>query len=636
MVNRQSIIQAYGEKAMTRIIDDLGVQGFNARTRTGLCPFHNEKTGSFTFNMKTNTFHCFGCGENVDIISHYMDYENLSFIQAVEKACNEAGIISGIESNKQMKRIEEKQYIKPTISTEALNSKMVQHFEERGISKATLEYWRVKSAINNFRVDKDKWDKRKCFVFECYDDNNELIHSSYRTSNKLFAQSKGTKAILWGQWHIDPTKTLYITEGQIDAMSIWQAGIKNVVSIPSGAANRNYLELNYEFLNQFEEIVFWIDDDNPGRIAGDNLKSKFQDARIIFHKEFKDANEVLMNLGHEEINRFLSEKPPLPTGIKGIDEAGYSIDEPTEEQRIETGFSEFDEHVEDWRLQQLSIVFGRDNEGKSTFMSQVITHQLKKRVKTFLFSAELGDQSIQDWLYRQLIGTGKNCFVKKQGKYKEKFYLKPEVLKGIRKYTKDHLYIIDNTNDEILQNNETLFKGLKVLAIKFGVKLFVLDNLQSVMIQKHSDVNRDQSQFAERCRQFAKKHNVHVVLVAHPHKIEELTADETTEVGNLKKDNISGSKDISNKAHNIISIERDFSGEHFDMILTNLKDKNEGRRKGFKYFFDKDTNRFYSDLTVYKQNLELEKLIPRTETFYNGTKQTFEGGEMCNLEEVPV
>lgn len=626
MIDRKRLVELYGDKVKDTLVNEYGLE-YKERDKNALCPFHHEKTPSFTYNDKDFTWKCFGCGIHFDIISYYVDVKGMSYLEAIKQVASEIGVDPEIDDNSQIKRIEQQEFKKPTIKTIDYDNNIVSFFKSRGIGEETIKHWRIKKAAAEFKT-KDGFEKKGCIVFDYYDEYGDLVHSAYRSKDKEFLQSKETKAILWGLWHLKPEGTLYITEGQIDAMTLWQCGFKNVVSVPSGASNLKYLEYNYDYLKKFDELVFWIDNDEAGRKAGERFKSKFPDARIVFHKECKDANDVLNTLGCEEIKRFLNQSPPLPDGIKSINDAYYNTEEAPEEERIETGFKEFDRHVSDWRTGQLTVVFGRDNEGKSTVMSQIITHQIKKGVKTFLYSAELGDQSVQDWLYRQLIGEGKDCYVKAKGKYEEQFYLKPEVLEAIRQFTKDKVYILDKTNDEIVEDNEVLFKRMGLLASKFGVKLFILDNLQSVMIQTHSDLNRDQSMFMEKCRRFAQNYKTHVIVVAHPHKVDELVATEETKVGNLTKDSISGSKDISNKAHNVISIERDFTGTYFDMIITNLKDKHKGIRAGFKFRFDGLTNRFYSGETPISPNQELLKMIPKTVKYYNGSEQTFKNGEL--------
>ena len=62
------------------------------REHAGLCPFHNEKTPSFTISEEKNFYHCFGCGAHGDVIGYVMRTENLSFPEAIERLADEAGI----------------------------------------------------------------------------------------------------------------------------------------------------------------------------------------------------------------------------------------------------------------------------------------------------------------------------------------------------------------------------------------------------------------------------------------------------------------------------------------------------------------------------------------------------------------
>ena len=66
----------------------------------GLCPFHNEKTPSFSISPEKEIFHCFGCGAGGNSITFLMDYEKISFIEALEKIADKYGISLNYEKNK--------------------------------------------------------------------------------------------------------------------------------------------------------------------------------------------------------------------------------------------------------------------------------------------------------------------------------------------------------------------------------------------------------------------------------------------------------------------------------------------------------------------------------------------------------
>ncbi|MBW7851107.1 MAG: DNA primase [Rhodospirillales bacterium] len=74
------------------------------REYTGLCPFHNEKTPSFTVNEEKGFFHCFGCGAHGDVVGFEMRAANLSFPEAVERLAAEAGVVPPQESREERER----------------------------------------------------------------------------------------------------------------------------------------------------------------------------------------------------------------------------------------------------------------------------------------------------------------------------------------------------------------------------------------------------------------------------------------------------------------------------------------------------------------------------------------------------
>ncbi len=593
-MDSKSLKDLLGADAENIIVNGLSIQKYNQTTHVGLCPLHNEKSPSFSWSKKDNNFKCFGCGQTYDIFDFYQQAHKLSFLEAKKKVAELVNVTLHEDYNVKVKKEAYKEeFITPEASGKTPSDLMIEYFKGRALEKDTLEFWRVGEDIKTIQG-----KSRKVIVFPCYDEDGDLMHETYRTSDKKFLQSVKTKSILYGMWHVNPTKTLYITEGQLDAMSVWQAGVKNVVSVPSGANNYKFIEHCFDFLSQFDDIVLWADNDEAGRKLASVLKSKLESVSVKYHSKYKDANECLIAEGSGEIVEFLNSEPELPKGIKKLEHLHYTSEPIGDDQRIETGFREYDEHIDDWRTQQLSIVFGRDNEGKSTFISQVIVHQLISKKKTFLYSAELGEQGLQDWLFRQLIGSNHGCYVKKKSKYADEYFIKPEVIEAILKWGKDTLYLVDRMDDDITKGQDDLFISMKQLATKHNVKLFVIDNLQAVLQENGDRIFSDQSNFVERCRRFAYNYDCHVVLVAHPRKVYELDSSKSEPLmGNLTKDDISGSKNISNKAHNVISVERDFDANYFDMIITDLKDKKHGVRRGFKYYFDKKTYRFYNEVT---------------------------------------
>lgn len=639
VIDKQQLKEMLGNKAKDIIISGLNVVGYNDRTLKGLCPVHNEKTPSFHWNENNLNFKCFGCGITIDIYEYYTKFEGKTFIDAKKTIADMLNV--SVETDyKQIhaKKKDEKDYLKPQSNKVELSDTFIEYFKSRGIEKDTLDFFRVKQSVINFARKGEPENKKKAIVFPHYDEYNTLVHEGYRSISKDIKQSYQTKSIPYGMWFCNPSERIIFVEGQIDAMTLWQCGFKNVLSVPGGASNFKFIENSYDFLSEAEDLVLWADNDESGLKLAAVMKSKYNNLKVIHHDKYKDANELYQNEGVEAVRTFLNIEPDLPQCIKKMTDMHYSTDVASEEERVETGFYDLDEYVDDWRLGQLSIIFSRDGEGKSTWVSQMIAHQILSKRKVFLYSAELGDQGLQDWLFRQLIGDEAGCFVMKKDKYKDKYFIKPNVVSAIKQWGNDYLYVMDRKHANIEKDEDELFKNMKLLSRKFGTKIFILDNLQSILTENATTLYSDQSQFVEKCRTFAHNEHVLVVLVAHTRKAKELELEKDKSgeyieptTGSLDKDDISGSKNISNKAHNVLSVERNFTGEFFDAIVTNLKDKNEGDRKSFKYHFEKRTFRFYNNLVPqvlskdWKQFLKPE---PATVKYYNGVEQTFENGEL--------
>ena len=556
------------------------------------CPFHEDKNPSMEWYDKGNMFNCFSCGEKIDIYRYYTEKEGLSFPQAIDKVKDYLGIVD------MLKTPAKKSYQLPNVQMNELSGASIEYMKQRKITKETLDAWNVKECLRN---------NEPYYVFSYkFKENKNIEYVTFRYCGKpRNSRDKGgclpnTKSMLWGMWHIEKDKPIVITEGQPDAMSVYQSGYKNVVSIPAGANNFTWISNCWDWLKECKEFIFWADNDEAGDKCAQELKKRLDNLKIVKHYKYKDANELLFyeseNSVYELIQNAINEKPD---GLLELSEVNFSNNY---QEYIETGFYDYDRHVEDWKTSELTVIFGRNGEGKTTFIAQVIAHNLQKKVKTFLYNGELSNFKIQDWIYRQVIGKDLESFKKVQGKYGDKYEIKDDIIKKIKAWHKDSLYLFDNTADKILQNMDKFFEVMEITAKKYGVKLFIIDNLMSILFEDAKSLLSDQANFVQRCKNFATNLNVHVVIIAHPNKMKKEVLEAK---GNLTKSDISGTNNIPNKADNIISIERNWSKDELkfcDMILTSHKDRNTGERNSFNYNFSKKTLRFYNESTLESYN----------------------------------
>ena len=239
--------------------DLLQLEKFDARNLKACCPFHDEATPSFVLNQKTMKFHCFGCGKNADLLDVYM-HCGMTYMGAVQALFEEAGMECsfgelGIKTRSEYRY----PHVDDCGSRDAVNAYM----QQRGISPQTLDYAGVTQ------------DDRGNIVFNYYDTNDVLCMCKYRPSHKI-DKSKGesknwcqadadTMPLLFNMNKINASAPLIITEGESDALAAIESGFTNTVSVPFGSQNFQWIEHNWEWLEQFTTIIICSDNDEAGQ-----------------------------------------------------------------------------------------------------------------------------------------------------------------------------------------------------------------------------------------------------------------------------------------------------------------------------------------------------------------------------------
>lgn len=236
-----------------------------------------------------------------------------------------------------------KAYVLPETQLFPPTDEIRSYFASRKISAATLEAFRIAA------------DTEGNIVFPFYR-NNVLEYVKFRKPRKPMKgdrkewQAKGTRPILFGMDSCSFAKPLIITEGCIDTMSLYEAGVTNVVSVPCGATNFDWIEPCWDWLEQFSTIVLFGDNDEPGRKMVNTLAKRLDEARCKIvdeyplrpdGKECKDANEILYFCGDLTLIDTLESAKPVP--LKGIIQLADVVPyDPTSVPRIKTMVPELD------------------------------------------------------------------------------------------------------------------------------------------------------------------------------------------------------------------------------------------------------------------------------------------------------
>ena len=277
-------------------------------TLSACCPFHSEKSASFSIHKKHNSYKCFGCGKGGSAIDFVMEYDKVGFVDAVRKV---ASIV-----NFQLEE-ESKEVVRPQQRLEKLSSEFLSNFEnKRKISNNTLLRFGITESLE-WMPKAQKEIKVICFN---YTKHGELVNIKFRGKDKDMRLSKDAELVFYNLDAIEGETECVIVEGEVDCLSCHEAGIYNSVSVPNGAnANYKYLDNCYEFFTNKKKIIIAVDNDEAGRKLKDELINRFGKDRCYiasFPSDCKDANDVLVKHGKEELKNAIANAKAI--NIDGI------------------------------------------------------------------------------------------------------------------------------------------------------------------------------------------------------------------------------------------------------------------------------------------------------------------------------
>lgn len=221
-------------------------------------------------------------------------------------------------------------------------------------------------------------------------------------------------------------------------------------------------------------------------------------------------------------------------------------------EKVKTGFIELDNKIVGLNMSEVSLVSGSNSSGKSSWLNTLILNIVNQKYKVALWSGELRADVLKTWI--QMVAAGKRNLRQSQYGY-GKYFVPNNIADRIDEWLDGSFFLYNN---EYGNTWEQIFNDMKEL-LKADVKVFVLDNLFSLNIDLlEGDKNNKQRELILQIKEFAKKQQVHIILVAHPRKT----------MSFLRKNDISGSSDLTNAVDNVFIIHRvnnDFfrSGEEY-------------------------------------------------------------------------
>lgn len=454
-----------------------------------------------------------------------------------------------------------KQFDKPNPDDlHEITEEIVTYFAGRRISEQTLKDFGIAA------------DDKGNIVFPFYDENNVLTYVKYRKPQKHKKEDKtpkewqmaNTKPILFGMNMVAFNKPLIITEGEIDCLSLYEAGCPNTVSVPAGCNNLDWINNNWEWLEKFNQIILFGDNDEPGMDMVSTLMKRLGEDRCMVPKEYpelvyngkdynracKDANEILIVYGPEALKQMVESCEPAP--IKGIlDLASVPFVDPASVPRIMTKIPELDHMIGGLEEGGVSVFSGKRGEGKSTLAGPLMLQAIQQGHSVCAYSGELPAYKFLEWIMLQATESKYISYKTDPRSGKNICYVSPVIQQRIKAWLSGKFFLYDNTVVQEISQTDSILKVFEACARRYGCKLFLVDNLMSALTSADEE-NKAQAKFTAQLKAFASKYKAHVILVAHPRKEK---ADSV-----FSNDSVSGSSAITNLADVVINVEKSPKG----------------------------------------------------------------------------
>lgn len=543
------------------------------------CPYcrggKNGDKGTFSISLVTGQFKCLrsSCSVSGNIITLARDFDYFSLGKDID-AYYQTG------KQKRFRRFKKMENIKP--KTEAIT-----YLESRKITAATAEKYQITVQSKHKNI----------VVFPFLDEKGNMPFIKYRKTDFNPAVDKGKewceancKPILFGMYQCNlDNKTLILTEGQIDSLSVAESGIENAVSVPFGKNGFTWIPYCWEWMQNFDTLIVFGDCENGTITLLDEMRKRFEGTvkavRQQDYKGCKDANELLQKYGKEAVKQAVNNAervaidrvkeiadieavdlfslPKISTGIKGIDKV------------LSGGIY----------LGQTVILTGKRGDGKSTLGSQILANALNDGKAVFAYSGELPDYFFKRWLDFQI--AGQQNVIDRAGEAGSVNYFIPDSkVHKISEWYRGRAYLFDNQSTED-NELEYLLSTIEKAIQQYGIQLVLLDNLMTALdIGLDIDLYRAQSKFVDKLVKISKNYNVAVILVVHPRK-NSLGADDN--------DVVSGSSDITNKVDVVMTYKRDKTLSDDERLLTISKNRLTGKlaigAKAIKLYFDEASKR---------------------------------------------
>lgn len=407
-----------------------------------------------------------------------------------------------------------KVYVRPEPEViSPVSEKVEAWFGTRGISIKTLNTLKVTDG-QEFMPQTGKTENVIKFNYFIA---NQLVNIKYRDGRKNFKLYKGAEKVFYNIDAIANNSECVVVEGEMDVLSLHEAGVRNAVSVPNGATlhhnNLDYLDNCVDYFLDKEKIIIAVDNDEAGKALQSELIRRLG-AEVCYLADFgdcKDANEFLQEHGEKALSDVIKKAKPVPlenvTTLRDVENEIKDFVENGFKPGFQIGLDDFDDIFSTYTGQFITVT-GIPSSGKSDWVDQMcVGYNSNYGWKTAYASPENTPTFLHAHKLMRKIWNG----------MPSKQDIDTDHWKKVTEHVNDNFFFIDMERYDL---ESVLKKGAELVKRK-GIKCLVIDPFNKVrdLSGNQSDVNMYTMEYLTKIEIFAKKYDVLVIIVAHPTKM---------------------------------------------------------------------------------------------------------------------
>ena len=532
---------------LTQYLTSKGLEykAVNNQFRVKQCPFCNDNNWHFYIRQDLGLWdckHCFSSGSFNTLRRHYGDIGKL---------------VKGYKEKKKRPKIIQYE--------NKFDQSAINYLLCRGISEALIK-------------EKNIFCEKQKYGFPYYDYDGNLLNIKWRTfPTKSFYYQDSSEVYLPYNYTPFLSDEVYLTEGELDALSLMQLGYENVIGVPGAG---NFKGSWVELFDRYKVIYLIMDNDEAGQRGIEQISGKLGRARCrIVDLPLKDISELLeARIERKEFDILIKESRMIESeDYKHISDIKYRARSESS-IGITTGIELLD-NLTLWREGELSVFTGDTKQGKTTLALYLILQQLKRGIACLIASYEMPIRRIKEKL----------CMMLEEMEFdNESEERRHSAWELLDEYPLYYVNIYNSNIEGEIKVDMDILESAIVDTCKYRDVGFVLiDHLHQLLeIRSNQNLAYEIGQTVRRIKKINLRLSNNIFLIVHPSKVERGK--------DITENDLRGSSDIKQLCDNVFRVKKivgDYGSDQASLDLL-IARHDSTRLGGVLFNYDKPTNSF--------------------------------------------